>query len=87
MYRIFKELETKRECKILNADKNDWTNTLIKFGIQTKPLIKNEYVEPIWRTYNKKHKNSRLIRIPNNVVVSEIKKTSKKSKFKFSLRK
>jgi len=81
-YRICKELELNGESKIENAMTPEWHSTLRKLGIQAKPLISADLLEPIWKTTNRNKCEQRLIRVPKDVVIKE-KKGNKKSIFPF----
>ena len=68
---LLHELSKNGECIINNASTPEWNGTLRKFGIQAKPLIKKEFIEPIWKTGNRKYFDNRLVRLGKNVVVEE----------------
>jgi len=81
-YRICKELETNGESKIENAMNPEWHSTLKKLGVRGKSLIELNLLEPIWSNRHKDHVEERLIRIPKDVVIKEV-KGNKKSIFPF----
>lgn len=72
-YRMCKNLLDTGECFIKDASDPEWKKTLQNFGISAKPLIEKKYLEPIWRTSNRNHRESRLIRVKKNTVVKETK--------------
>jgi len=72
---LLHELSKNGECTINSTPK--WNGTLRKFGIQAKPLIKKEFIEPIWQTRNRKHLDLRLIRIQKNVIIEEVQGNNK----------
>lgn len=81
-YRICKNLEMNGISIIKNANSPEWNGELKRWGLKMKPLIEQSFLDPIWRTDNKNHRETRLIRTPPNVVIEE-KKKGKKSVFKF----
>lgn len=83
-YRICKELEMNGETLIENAGTPEWNAVLRKFGIQAKPLIDNEFIEPIWiqRKPGNHSTDKRLIRKKKDTIIKEI-PGRKKSIFAF----
>jgi hypothetical protein len=86
-YRVMKELEKNGESIIKDASAPEWQRTLISLGHRTKPLLDNKTIEQplIWNTTNRRHKDMRLIHLPNNIIVEE-KEGNKESFFHFKRR-
>ncbi len=70
-HQLLHELSKNGEYIIDNASTLEWNGTLRKFGIQAKPLIKYEFLEPIWQSRNIKYSDKRLVRLAKNVIVEE----------------